>query len=58
MNHVLTPRIRHLEAKSTSTVIQNYYVAFILQVLLSKEFTVETFAVRLNLMEALVLWQC
>lgn len=56
MNHIITPRIRHLEAKSMSTVSQNY-VTFLLQALRSEEFTVENFAVRLNFMEALVLWQ-
>lgn len=58
MNHILTPRIRHLKAKSTRTVIQKYNVPFLLQALCSEEFTVETFAIRLNFMEAFVLWQC
>lgn len=52
MNQILKLRIRHLEAKSTTTVIQNYYVTFILQVLHSEQFRGETFAVRRNLMEA------
>lgn len=58
MNHIFTPRVRLLEAKSTSTVVQKYYVTSVLQALCSEEFTVETFAVRLNLREALVLWPC
>lgn len=55
MNHIFTPRVRHLEAKSTSIVVQKYYVTSFLQALCSEGFTVETFAVRLNLSEALVL---
>jgi len=58
MNHILIPMLRYLEAKSTSTIMQKYYVTFLLQVLCSEEIAGETFALRLNLMEALMLWQC
>lgn len=39
MNQILKPRIRHLEAKSATTVIQNYDVTFILQALRSEQFS-------------------